>query len=397
MRIGTWHQCGHNSQKMIIELIENGIGSGVIVSSRDVPRHKAIEYSSIYRSKGCDVIIDLQFCKPDFSNAKIETYETFDFRQSIARLNAISDTEIENLKSAIQSINTDVRTTAILAPAVKYEAGRPDICDLNNKLFEASKTVGDSLSIPTYATVIIGNSATPSMDTINSILSEATSLNCDGWYLGFEFETHERVPSSVKGVYNCCSAQLKLACTGKPVLFAYAGPLGLLSYGVGATGIGIGHWHNLWQFTRDRFDEVESGGGSGDAPARYFSRAMWGTIVYPDEVSLLNAETRSIVHTQSPFSPSNFQTIQLWDKWASYKHLLYVIGDTLSQIRKSKTPQARLRNAKRILETAIQTHSKIPFDLKDNTDVYQANWITVIDSLLKNNSSDFDFLDLMSS
>lgn len=397
MRVGTWHQCGHNSQKMIIDLIDNGIGSGVIVSSRDVPRHKAIEYSSIYRSKSCEVIIDLQFCKPDFSNAKIQTYETFDFRQSIARLNAISDAELENLKSAIQNINTEVRTTAILAPAVKYEVGRPDICDLNQKLFDASKNVGDSLSIPTYATVIIGNSATSSMDTINSILSEATSLDCDGWYLGFEFDTQERVPSSVREVYNCCSTQLKLASTGKPVLFAYAGPLGLLSYGVGVTGVGLGHWQNLWQFTRDRFDESDLGGGGGDAPARYFSRAMWGTIVYPDEVSLLNAEMRNIVHTQSPFSPLNFQTIQLWEKWASYKHLLYVIGDTLDQVRMGETPRARLENAKNVLQTAIQTHNRIPFDLKDNTDSYQANWITVIDRLLRDNSSDYDFLELMSS
>lgn len=396
MRVGTWHQSGHNSQKMIIDLIENGIGSGVIISSRDVPRHKAIEYSSIYRSKGCEVIIDLQFCKPDFSNPKMQTYETFDFRQSIARLNTISDTEIENLKTAIANINTEIGTTAILAPAVKYEAGRPDICDLNKKLFDISKTVGDSLSIPTYATVIVGNSATSSMDTVNNILSEATSINCDGWYLGFEFETHERVTSSVRGVYNCCSTQLKLVNTGKPVLFAYAGPLGLLSYGVGVTGIGIGHWQNLWQFTRDRFDEGESGGGGGDAPARYFSRSLWGTIVYPDEVRLLSPEMRSIVHTQSPFSPPNFQSIQPWDKWSSYKHLLYVIGDTLNQVRRGETPRARLENAKIVLQTAIQTHNRISFDLKDNTDSYQANWITVIDRLLRDNFSDFEFLEIMS-
>lgn len=396
MQMGPWHQCGDKSQKMAIELIENKVGSGVIISSRDVPRHKAVEYSSIYVGMGCDVIVDLQFCKPDYTNAKTQSYETNKYRLAISRLTSINATGLAKLQKHIETINRDLTTTAVLAPAVKYEAGRPDICTLNQRLFEISKNVGNALSVPTYATIILGNSITSSGDTINSILSEATSLDCDGWYLGFEFDTYERVPSQVREVYNCCSALLKLASTGKPVLHAFAGPLGLLSMGAGATGVGVGHFQNLWQFTRGRFESSENtGGGGGDAPARYFSKALWGTIVYPDEIQPLNVNLRNTIHTASPFSPQSLQTFLPWPKWSSYKHLLFVIGETLNDICTIETPRERLHYARDILQNALDSHSRISIELKDNTDAYQENWIEVIDMLTENNSEDYDYLSML--
>ena len=258
-----------------------------------------------------------------------------------------------------------------------------------------SKKVGNALSVPTYATIILGNSITSSVDTINSILSEATSLDCDGWYLGFEFDTYERVPSQMRDVYNCCLTQLKLACTGKPVLHAFAGPLGLLSMGAGATGVGIGHYQNLWQFTRGRFENRENTGGGGDAPARYFSQALWGTIVYPDEIQPLGINLRNSVCTTSPFSPQSFQNLIPWDKWSSYKHLLFVIGESLSSIGEVATPRQRLRYARDILQNALDLHKRIRLELKDNTDAYQGNWIEVIDKLTKSNSEDYDYLSML--
>lgn len=396
MQIGPWHQCGHNSQKMAIELMEKGVGSGVIISSRDVPRHKAVEYSSIYVDMGSDVIVDLQFYKPDFVNTKTQSYETHKYRLAISRLTSINETDLARLQKNIETINRDLRTTAVLAPAVKYEAGRSDISVLNRKLFGASKNVGDALSVPTYATIILGSSITSSGDTITSILSEATSLDCDGWYLGFEFDTYERVPSQIREVYNCCLTQLKLACTGKPVLHAFAGPLGLLSMGAGSTGVGIGHFQNLWQFTRGRFENKEdAGGGGGDAPARYFSKALWGTIVYPDEVRGLNANLRNTIFSASPFSPQSFQTFLPWPKWSSYKHLLFVIGETLNDIAGIVTPRKRLQYAKDILQNASRLHESIPDELKDNTDAYQENWVEVIDKLVKDNSEDYEYLGML--
>ena len=113
---------------------------------------------------------------------------------------------------------------------------------------------------------------------------------------------------------------MTLACTGRPVLHAYAGPLGLLSFGFGASAVGIGHSQNLWKFTRVRWQPTVAQGGGGDAPPRFFSTALWGTIIYPDETIQLSVNLRTQILTQSPFSAPVASNVE-WTRWDSGKHL----------------------------------------------------------------------------
>ena len=77
--------------------------------------------------------------------------------------------------------------------------------------------------------------------------------------------------------------------------------MGLLSFGFGSTGAAVGHSQNLWKFSRDRWEPPVEQGGGGNAPPRFFSSALWGTIVYPDETALLSNELRAQILTPSQF------------------------------------------------------------------------------------------------
>lgn len=140
----------------------------------------------------------------------------------------------------------------------------------------------------------------------------------------------KRIPSGKDAVYRCLDAGLTLATTGKPVLHAYAEPMGLLSFGFGASGVGIGHSQNLWKFTRERWEGANGQGGGGNAPARYFSGALWGTIIYPDETSQLTAAVRNQVLTlPTAFCAPVLATPPLpWKRWEAGKHLVAVLGQT---------------------------------------------------------------------
>jgi hypothetical protein len=287
--------------------------------------------------------------------------------------------------------------SAVLAPAVVYEAGRTDILQLNSRLFSASKEVAAELKIPIYATVVLGKSVTSSDETMQSVLSQATALNCDGWYFGFEFE-EERIPSSREAVRRSCVAGLTLACTGKPVLHAYAGPMGLLSFGFGATGVGIGHSQNLWKFTRDRWAEASGQGGGGDAPPRYFSKALWGTIVYPDEISQLPDGLRTQILSPSPFSKAVDAKLA-WNRWEAGKHLVYTLAQQISSMAQEPDPRKNATAAIDLLTNSLTIHTAIQQSavfLTDKTNVYQANWKLALEDLLKDNDADFEFLALMS-
>lgn len=395
MKRGVWHQCGDKSQKLVAEQLEAGVGVGVILSPRDVSANGMADYASQYRDLGAEVLVDPQFYVPDFANKNLDTYGLSKFRTAISTLNNISDADVAALADELRLLNEAVGTSAVIAPAILYEAGRPDIVDVNARLFAAAKQVGDSLAVPTLATVGLGRSATASDATAMAALDVATAFNADGWYYAFEFE-EERIPSARETTLRCCTGGLSLALTGRPVLHAYAGPMGLLSFGFGATGAAIGHSQNLWKFTRERWEQSTGGGGGGDAPARFFSSALWGTIIYPDETRQLTPALWERVLTSTSFCGPVSSGLP-WPRWDANKHLVCALGQALSEVAALTAPREAAQAAIQVLDAAITLHADIRaagVSLRDNTDRYQQNWRLALSDLLTLRQSDYDYLEL---
>ena len=179
MRRGAWHQCGHVGQKIVAELLAINVGVGAVISPKDLALDNASRYSEKYRELGADVLLDPQFYEPEYSAGKLNTYPTAQFRQSIGALGALQPGAMGGLSKALEDENRVLGTAAVIAPAIPYEAARPDIIDLNARLFSAAKAAGDEIGVPTYATVVLGQSST-SEGVANTILSSATALNSDG-------------------------------------------------------------------------------------------------------------------------------------------------------------------------------------------------------------------------
>lgn len=395
MRRGAWHQCGHNSQKLVGELMQAGLGVGAIISPKDLALDNAKEYSTEYRALGKGVLFDPQFYEPEFAVGKLGTYPTSAFRQSIGALGALQPSAMTALTQALETENRELGSDAVIAPAIPYEAARPDIVALNSRLFDAAKAAGDTIGIPTYATVVLGHSATTA-GVAHGILSNATALNADGWYYAFEFDAQERLPTDVEAVYRYCTAGLTLACTGKPVLHACAGPLANISFGSGARGVGIGIWQNLWGFTRSKFQPSSGQGGGGDAPPRYFSSPLWGTIVHPDETLQLTGPLPGQVMQHSPYSQNLAPGIP-WSKRDASKHLVHMIAtatDPLAQMlnaRQAMTAAVAALRSANALHTAIRNAG---IQLRDSTDTYQAPWAAAGTRMLAQNNDDYDWLEL---
>ncbi len=158
MQRGVWHQCGDRSQKLVEEQLRQGAGAGVVLSPRDLSRDNAIAYSESYRKVGAEVLIDHQFYVPDFTNSRFGSYPISNFRQSVSALNKISDQDLISFQNELRADHAALKASAVIAPAVVYEAGRTDILQLNSRLFGAAKEVAAELQIPIYATVVLGKS-----------------------------------------------------------------------------------------------------------------------------------------------------------------------------------------------------------------------------------------------
>lgn len=403
MNRGIWHQFGHHSQTLALEQLRDRRGVGVILSPRDLSFDNAKERSVDYQGLGAEILVDQQFYEPDFTNRFTETYPAEEFRRSLSSLRRLKQGEMVSLAAIIESINSDLGASAVLAPAVCYEAGRLETADVNAALFGAARQAGDSLDIPVYATVVLGSSVTGSWGTIAAALDEATSLPADGWYFGFEFQEEARIPSDLEATFRCLKAGLKLACTGKPVLHAFAGPGCILSFCFGATGSAVGHTQNLWQFSRSRWQRSEGGGGGGDAPARFFSSKLWGTIVYPDEIARLDAELGTAVANQvltkttfteqvavrAPFSPLS--------RHVASKHLLAILCESGTRIARLGGSLKACAAVDKLLADAVSLHAQIEeagIALADDTAAYQENWRRALSRLQRDDKQGFDVLKI---
>jgi hypothetical protein len=398
MNRGAWHQCGDKSQKIVFEELQHGNGSGVIISPRDLARHKAEEYAKKYQDLGAQVLLDHQFYVPDFANTNLSSYPICQHRAAISQLHQISDAALDVLAKDLEESNRELGVAALVAPAAIYAAGRTDIVQLNARLFLAAKRAGDVLGIPTYATVVLGRSVTSSLQTLSPVLSQVTALDAHGWYFAFEFGA-DRIPSDQVDVELAGQALLTFACTGLPVLHAYAGPMSLLSLGFGASAAGIGHSQNTWQFTPDRWQPSSGQGGGGDAPPRFFSSGLWGTVIFPDETARLPAAVIPQVMTYSPFSdPVAQKPPQSWSRWDANKHLLYVIGKTIEQIARPNNARLCAHAADQLLDNAVSLHGQIAgsgLALADDTNSYQSNWRDALRTTLTNSSKDYDYLEML--
>ena len=382
----------------MVEELHHAKGTGVILSPRDLKYRLASDYASRYRVLGAAIGIDLQFYNPAFTNRRLKTYPTDQFRMSVSELRRIGDVDLARFCESLEAVNRSVGSSVLIAPAVLYEAENPGIVDLNERLFVAARAVGNTLGIPTWATVFVGRSVAESDDLLSNVLSAVTSLNCDGWYFAFEFPEAERLPTSDSTVRRFAEAVLSLACTGSPVFHAYAGPMAILSMAVGAAAAGVGHWQNLWHFHRTLWETArDSQGGGGGAPPRYWARALWGTIIYPDETARLDAATREAILQPSPFSEQVAHGLA-WDRWQACKHLVSVICDEIEAMSGLPSTRERLQHVKQLLEEAVARHAAIAAQgvtLKDSTSSYQSNWRKALEQVEANRGRDLDYLMLL--
>ncbi len=392
---GAWHQLGWQHQKLVIEQIKQGAGVGVVLSPRDLSFSKAQEYAAQYKDVESGVLYDPQWHIPAFSNVQLDEYPTAKLRDTVTNLINIAESRLADLAEMLEEENSALRTDAVIAPAIVYQAGRTDISQLNAKLHTAARRAAANLNVPCYGTAFLGESVTDSIELVQATLSTVTSLRCDGWYFGFEFPA-ERIPSSTDAIYRCLRAILLLASTGHPVMHAYAGPLGILSFSSGCTAAASGPSQKQWRFCPERWEDVEATGGNSALPARYFSRALWGTVVFPDETGLLPSSMQARIFSPSPFATA--PPPMGWSRTDAKKHLTHTICKGLQDIADKGTTAECRKAANELLGDAVQLHEEIAehrVELRDNAASYQANWQAALGIMLERHEDDFEFLELL--
>ncbi|UYN89192.1 MAG: hypothetical protein KIT08_08835 [Anaerolineales bacterium] len=400
MKRGPWHQLGNQGQTIAREHLQNGIGVGVVISEKDLPFNSAKEYSTTFKELNADVLVDHQFYNSSFRHKNFDTYPEKEFRVTLSNMANLSRIGLSGLSKALEENLRQLSVTGVIAPAMKYQAGRNEIVDVNAKLFSAAKAVGDSMGLPTFVTVTVDRSSLDSFSAVERILSDVTSLSGDGWYFSIEFG-ERRIPASSEKVKMLCRAGLKLAMTGKPVMHAFAGPMSLLSYGFGATAAAIGHSHNLWQFSNERWQILSAPRKGPKKPLRrLFSSNLWGTLVYPNEIVRMNAKLRAEALTSTEYSPSLENLDAVWKKGQADRHLVASICREIETISRLGGVSEAAKYAINKLAHAESLYGRIKNTvgtLRDSSNAYHSNWKEALENLLIEGKDDLDYLEMIAS
>lgn len=398
-RDGVWHQLGYNLHKAAKELVEHGIGEGCILSAGDAEFSQHSRNAKMLRSAGSQVVIDTQFHTPSVTNARITSYPFNEARLLVTEEHRAGLLQLDQIAAAIEAVNREINAAAVLAPALIYEAGRPEIADLNGKLFTAAKIAGDALGVPTFATVSLDRAVLAAESELDRSMSHASSLGADGFYLCVEF-SDSKIASTLHELTAFGRACLHLALMEKPLLHGYAGPMSILSPGFGASSVGLCAYLSMWQFSRDRLEPSEGGGRKH--PPRFFSKSLWSRVVIPDDLHFMGPELREQVLYHSPFSEilkeADLSAVK-WPRGQTEKHQVYVIGETVSGLLKVEGVRNRAEAANRFLDNAKMGHEHLKahgISLRsiDETN-FHATWMKALDSLLKTRLDDYDLLELL--
>lgn len=402
MRHGVWHQLGDRGQKIAEEQLQHGNGVGVVLSPRDLSADNAKAYSESYRSLGAEVLFDPQFYIPENHSGQQGTYEELsEFRVSASKLIDNSHVELRKLETALKLMSQRYGCTGIVAPAVALEAGRPDSLQVNLSLLAVAKSAANAMSLPVYGVVPVGRSLLNSDLELASVVARMTARRVDGWIF--------MADSGVDGYCvdeNCLKAIatsiLRLAQTGVPVMHGCAGPLSLLSICFGATAVGLAHSKNMWRLPLARFLPPDPSGGGGAAPPRVFSKNLWSSFVFPEELQPLPKELRERVITNSKWvsidpKDDNYFVAQV-SKWDTNKHLIYMIGSVVSELQSVRNPRKIALQVLDILQEAKSLHAEIAsvVAVKDGANLHTTCWRQVLSEILESKASDYQYLELIS-
>lgn len=408
--LGAWHQLGSNTHDLAQALLQNNIGDGAILSPKDLDYRLARGSAQGFKNLGKGILWDPQFYDPEHRPKKSLTYPTFEARRSEEELIDLSERGRDALSKALEQINRDLHCSAVIAPALTYQAGSSKIRAVNRMLFTCAKKAGDAIGIPTLASVPFGNSTCFDDSEINAVLNAATALPADGWYVVFEF-SGEHFPRKKPEVLRCATACLSLAAARPPLIFGYAGLLSLPVMAWGAAGAGICHQKTMWQFLTRRFqnedtDQAEArskGGGGKKQIPHFFSDSLWQRLVYTAEVESvlqLPDTLHSKILAPTTYSPTlqADQPIPFWALQESHKHLLACWARAITDLANIPSLSQRSKEVTRKLDEQLALWEDITpygFSFKSSFKAkHLSMWRDVSADLSDRRQIDFDWAEL---
>lgn len=244
-------QQGWGMMSLSAELLESGVGSGVILSPRVLRPEQATRHAVEVRERGAAVLFDPQFYVP---RTQLERILEFPYWQGLQFDTEAfdEDSAAEFCKRVIDYERGVLNVTDVILPGTYTNTA-----DERWRIWQARFAEAGAEYCPDarlYSTVAIGPDVVRSRYQFDAVLDEVIGYPVAGIYLLLRPPNDSFLVADEDYLYAALDGLLSIRGAGKDVIIGYANQQSLIFAAVGVTTIASGNFRNVRSYNPEIFD-----------------------------------------------------------------------------------------------------------------------------------------------
>ena len=328
---------GDGNRNKVLQGLRAGSLSGVVMSPNNLaPKTTKNRLAEIADNFPHSMrLVDPQAYVAFVGNRKDKNLQKYDHYQPTLNGSIFNPSAKRRLVEKTIEWQLGLEVSAIMSPTVAIDAFEDAYDQLAFDLARESieQYSGDK---PLFVNLLISENALFQTDAIESWVLKLHELSANSFYLVVlrddgNYTQSFRHVSQLVGLLRICH---QLASISRHVLVGYCDMLSLMLHAVGVSGTCTGWWHNLRQFTIDRFVDDDSIRLRG--VPRYSSRPLINPISAEVLIGLQEAGTKLPVLSRTPydlrFSGDAVPTKTNWTINDATYHQWSVLNDLVSNL-----------------------------------------------------------------
>jgi len=239
----------------------------VILSPKNIPEEKIINFSRVMSGLGASILFDPQLYFPGYKHKNLCQYSYWPDVYDATTFWTSSSADI--LLGKLLELNTRIGTVAVILPGPYCETVDDTWLQAQESLIAKMRALsGNDRSL--YATIALSTEALRNSSQLHDLLDDAAHWPVDGVYLVLQHRDSSYLSNDAMWVGNALDIAASFRLRKRRVIWGYCNHQQLIAACAAADEIGIGTWMNGRMFKPEVFQEPTDREG-GNRSAWFYS------------------------------------------------------------------------------------------------------------------------------
>ena len=242
-------QFGHGMIAHCVELLDDNVAEGVILSPRDLTLKQLMDVAQNTNGANKAVLFDPQCYIRDADHVRLTQHNYWKIFKKTATNNILTSNGAAQIIAPLHAYNIALETEAVLLPGLMADAVTSDWLNLHRNI--ATEGVRLITDRPVFSTIALSTDATADESQIEAIVEEAARWNVSGFYVVAQAEKY--LVEDINWLANLLILTSGLKLLGKKVIVGYSNHQSLCLAAANVDAIASGTWLNVRAFDPSKF------------------------------------------------------------------------------------------------------------------------------------------------